>query len=131
MVGLHERSAGAPEGNMMHPIIRPYRPEDFGPVNHVWRRARPTAFPEFQARKGHTSEEDRCYFRNVILVETSILVAEVDGCVIGFMAMTGDVIAHLYVDPDNQRRGIGTSLIASAKSLSPAGLRLSSHLRRM
>ena len=67
----------------MHLIIRPYRSEDFDPTNHVWRRARVAAFPEFQTRKGHTTEEDRCYFRNVILVENSVLVAEVDGRVIG------------------------------------------------
>ena len=57
-------------------------------------------------------------------MENSVLVAEVHGRVIAFMAMTGDLIARLYVDPDNQGRGIGTSLIACAKSLSPSGLRL-------
>jgi ribosomal protein S18 acetylase RimI-like enzyme len=108
----------------MRLIIRPYRPEDFEPVNHVWRRARVTAFPAFQARSGHTAQDDRGYFRNVILVENSVLVAEVDGRVIGFMAMAGDLIAHLYVDPDSQGRGIGTSLIACAKSRSPSSLRL-------
>jgi ribosomal protein S18 acetylase RimI-like enzyme len=40
------------------------------------------------------------------------------------MAIAGDLIDQLYVDPENQRQGVGTSLIASAKALSPSGLRL-------
>ena len=108
----------------MRLIVRPYQAEDFGPINDVWGRARVTAFPEFQARKGHTAEEDRGYFQNVILVEHSVLVAEVDGRAVGFMAIAGDLIDQLYVDPENQRQGVGTSLIAFAKALSPSGLRL-------
>jgi hypothetical protein len=60
-------------------VIRPYRPADFEPVNDLWRRARIAAFPEFQARKGHTAQEDRHYFRTVILVESDLVVADEDG----------------------------------------------------
>ena len=35
-----------------------------------------------------------------------------------------DFIDQLYVDPDHQRKGIGSALIAHAKRLSPSGLRL-------
>jgi ribosomal protein S18 acetylase RimI-like enzyme len=120
-----ERDAEPPvAADTMRLIVRPYRSEDFGPINDVWRRARVTAFPEFQARKGHTAEEDRRYFQNVILVKDSVLVAEVDGRAVGFMAIAGDLIDQLYVDPENQGQGVGTSLIASAKALSPSGLRL-------
>ena len=108
----------------MRVIVRPYLPTDFGPVNDLWRRTRIAAFPEFQARKGHTTEEDRDYFGNVILVKNHVFVAEKAGRVVGFLAMVDDFIDQLYVDPANQRQGIGTSLIAYAKTLSPSGLHL-------
>jgi GNAT superfamily N-acetyltransferase len=105
-------------------IIRPYRPSDFDPVNDLWRRARVQAFPEFQARKGHTADEDRAYFREVILAKNEVWVAEVDAHPRAFIAMAGDFIDQLYVDPVRQRRGIGRALIAHAKRQSPSGLRL-------
>ena len=104
--------------------VRPYRTTDFGPVNDLWRRARVVAFPEFQARKGHSAEEDRAYFGDVILAKNRVYVADMCGRVVGFMAIEDDFIDQLYVDPVNQRQGIGTSLIAHAKTLSPSGLHL-------
>src|SRR5262245_17399603 len=104
--------------------IHAYRPEDFTPVNDLWRRARMAAFPDVQARKGHTAEEDRSYFRTVILTKNAVFVAEAAGRVVGFMAIAGDFIDQLYVDPDCQRQGVGASLISSAKALSPSGLHL-------
>ena len=105
-------------------IIRPYQPEDFAPINDLWRRARVSAFPDFQARKGHTAEEDRAYFRTVILSKNTVFVAEANGRAVGFMAIAGDFIDQLYVDPDSQRQGVGAALISSAKALSPSGLHL-------
>jgi GNAT superfamily N-acetyltransferase len=52
-----------------------------------------------------------------VLVQLWVCVARVDGCAIGFVAL--DVrdpaeIAHLWVLPDRQRRGIGRRLLAAA-----------------
>src|SRR5262249_3093188 len=112
------------EENTMNPIIRPYRPEDFAPINDLWRRARVAAFPDFHARKGHTAEEDRAYFRMVILIKNTVFVAQADGRVVGFIAIAGDFIDQLYVDPDSKRQNVGASLISAAKALSPSGLHL-------
>jgi len=90
----------------------------------VWRRARLEALADFQARKGHTAEEDRAYFRRVILVENEVWVAEVDGRAVGLIARAGDLIDQLYVAPEHQRQGVGQALLAHAKRLSPSGLRL-------
>jgi GNAT superfamily N-acetyltransferase len=109
---------------MSQAIVRLYRPEDFDPVNDLWRRARVQALPEFQARMGHTAEADRAYFRTVVLVKNDVWVAELGGRPAGFMAIACDFIDQLYVDPDHQRRGIGHTLLAHAKQLSPSGLRL-------
>ena len=107
------------------PEIRRYEPPDFDAVNDLWRRSRLRAFPDLQARKGHTAEEDRAYFRDVVLVRHDVWVVELDGRVAGFLAIAGDFIDQLYVDPDHQRKGLGRTLIAHARRLSPSGLRLS------
>ena len=103
-------------------LIRPYRSDDFEVITILWRRARERAFPDFQRRKGHTFEEDQAYFRDVILVNNDVWVAEVDGESVAFMAMAGDFIDQLYVDPDHQRRGFGKVLLDYARSLSPEHL---------
>ena len=102
--------------------IRPYKSDDFETVITPWRRARERAFPDFQRRKGHTFEEDQLYFRDVILVNNDVWVAEVDGVPAAFMAIAGDFIDQLYVAPDYQRIGLGESLIAHAQTLSPRHL---------
>jgi GNAT superfamily N-acetyltransferase len=105
-------------------IIRRYGPDDFDPVNDLWRRARVHAYGDFQARKGHTPEQDRDYFRGVVQVKNDLWVAEIDECPAAFMAIAGDFIDQLFVAPEHQRRGLGAALLAHARGLSPSGLRL-------
>lgn len=102
--------------------IRPYKPADFDAVTSLWRRARELAFPEFQRTKGHTFEEDQAYFRDVILLLNDVWVVEVNGSAAAFMAIAGDFIDQLYVDPDHQRSGLGKALLDHAKALSPEHL---------
>jgi len=104
------------------PLIRPYKSEDFEAVTTLWRRARERAFPDFQRRKGHTFEEDQAYFRDVVLIENHIWVVEMDGQPVAFMAIRDDFIDQLYVHPGYQRLGLGESLLAKARELSPRHL---------
>ena len=103
-------------------IIRPYISDDFSGVTKLWRRAREQAFPDFQRRKGHTFEDDQAYFKDVILVNNDVWVGELGGKPVAFMAIAGDFIDQLYVDPDYQRRGLGEALLDHARSLSPEHL---------
>ena len=105
-------------------LIRRYGPDDFDPVNDLWRRARVRAYGDFQTRKGHTAEQDRDYFRGVVQVKNDLWVAEVDGRPAAFMAIAGDFIDQLFVAPEHQQRGVGAALLAHARGLSPSGLRL-------
>jgi ribosomal protein S18 acetylase RimI-like enzyme len=100
-------------------LIRAYKSDDFTAVTTLWRRAREQAFPEFQRRKGHTFAEDQAYFRDVILVNNDVWVAEMTGNSVAFMAIAGDFIDQLYVDPNYQHRGLGKALLDHARSLSP------------
>ena len=108
----------------MNFLIRSYKPDDFNAVTILWRRARKQAFPDFQRSKGHTFEEDQEYFRDVILVNNDVWVVELDGTPAAFMAIAGDFIDQLYVDPEHQGLGIGKELLEFARSLSPEHLRL-------
>ena len=102
--------------------IRLYIPTDFDAITQLWRQAREVTFTEFMKTKGHTFEEDCAFFQNIILKETDVWVIETNSLVVGFMAIREDFIDQLYVSSDHQRQGIGTRLLAHARTLSPKRL---------
>jgi GNAT superfamily N-acetyltransferase len=104
--------------------IRAYHPDDFAPVTRLWRRAREASLPEFQLAKGYPFEMDCAFFRDHILPDNRVWVAETDGRPVAFMAVKDDFIDQLYVDPDCWRVGVGRALLAYARILSPQRLRL-------
>jgi GNAT superfamily N-acetyltransferase len=69
----------------------------------------------------HTEEETRAFVRDVVVATQEVWVAEEDGRVVGFAALSEDVLMHLYVHPDAQTRGAGGALLARAKERRPAG----------
>jgi len=102
--------------------IRPYENKDFEPVILLWRRSREVSLPEFQKEKGHPFEMDQWYFKEHILKENNVLIAELNGQRVGFMAMREDFIDQLYVDPDHWQMGIGSAFLDHARSISPQHL---------
>jgi ribosomal protein S18 acetylase RimI-like enzyme len=75
--------------------------------------------------KLHTDEETFDFIANSVLREQEVMVAESGGAPAGFIAMAhGNVVEHLYVHPDQQGCGIGTSLLRRAKERMPDGFRL-------
>ena len=69
----------------------------------------------------HTREEDRGFVRDVVLAEQEVWVAEDDGRVVGFVALSDDTLEQLYVHPDAKGTGVGRALLAKAKERRPAG----------
>ncbi|WP_176728071.1 GNAT family N-acetyltransferase [Rhizobium sp. YK2] len=51
----------------------------------------------------------------MVLKGETFLVAETNGSVVGFCSFKGDEIVGLYVDPQNGRQGVGTSLLRVAE----------------
>ncbi len=73
----------------------------------------------------HTDDEHRAFIANVVLPQQDVVVAEDEAGIAGFVAMAhGDLVEHLYVRPERQRRGVGTALLDEAKARMPDGFRL-------
>ena len=71
----------------------------------------------------HTPEEDKRFFAGVV-ADMEVWVAEDDGELLGFAALSEKVLEYIYVEPALHRRGIGSALMARAKERRPHGFRL-------
>ena len=69
----------------------------------------------------HTDEETRDWVRKVMVPGHDVWIAEVDGRVVGFAALAGGLLGHLYVHPDAQNRGVGAALLEIVKREHPDG----------
>jgi GNAT superfamily N-acetyltransferase len=72
----------------------------------------------------YSREDTIAYLIGHVLLHEEVLAAEVNQLVVGFIALEGDRVNHLYVAPAYQGRGIGDKLLAVAKELRPGGLTL-------
>jgi GNAT superfamily N-acetyltransferase len=78
----------------------------------------------------HTPDEDRAFFTGRVVGsgshDVTVAVAEVNrgAEMVGFCAVHGGWIEHLYVTPAWQGAGIGSALLARAMSENPGGLSL-------
>jgi GNAT superfamily N-acetyltransferase len=108
--------------------IRRMRPGEVESVVRLWRRSRDASQPWLEARMGHTAEDDMRFFEGAIVPGNDVWVA-IDAEVVGFLAIKGERLGWLYVDPPAQGKGVGTALLDKAKALSPEGLTLHTHQR--
>lgn len=99
-------------------VIRRAQLDDAGAVAEVFNESFETLtfLPPVRTR-----DERRGYVRDVLLVQQEVWVAEVDGRVVGFAALTSDQLGQFYVHPDAQGRGVGSALLAKAKERRPDG----------
>ena len=97
-------------------------PDDADDITAVFLAARRAAMPWLPEL--HSDEETLAYFARVLAECEVLVVRPRTGRVIGFLALRGDVVDHLYVDPAAQRRGVGSELLAGAQARRPGGLEL-------
>jgi ribosomal protein S18 acetylase RimI-like enzyme len=102
--------------------VIPYAPLFFVPVTRLWHDAFHDAFPALADRFPRPRFER--YFRDVVVARDDVWVVERQARVVGFMALRGDYLSHLFVDPAHQRTGVGTALVTHAMRVSPEGLSL-------
>jgi GNAT superfamily N-acetyltransferase len=102
--------------------LRRARPDDAPAVAEVFLAARADAMAYLPDL--HTDAETHVWIREVVLTGYEVVVAEVGDRLAGFAALDADMLAHLYVHPDLQRRGIGDALLARVREIRPDGFRL-------
>ncbi len=109
--------------------LEPLDSADTAELAALWRRSREGAQPWLEQRMGYTPAEDHAQMRDVIARESDVWVARGGRRLLGFLALAGVRVEHLYVDPTAQSAGIGRVLLARARELSPSELTLFTHRR--
>ena len=97
-------------------MIRAFGEEDLEELLDVWYRASLIAH-SFLSQEFLTAE--RREIADVWLPMAETMVYETDGRVVGFLALIGNEVGAVFVDPDYQGRGIGRSLMDRARESRP------------
>ena len=108
-------------------MIREYTASDLSSTSGVWLRSGQAEYsylPDFQKLNKKTASD---VFSRIIQDECNVWVYEIKDDVVGFMAMDGNYIDRLYVDPKKQKNGIGSAFFDYAKKLYPEGLVFKTH----
>ena len=89
--------------------VRPYAPDDWDAVVEIHDAAR---LDELSWSVGIEAFKDlESTYESEELFAGDVFVAELDGQVAGFLALSDDEITWTYVHPRSYRRGVGTALL--------------------
>jgi ribosomal protein S18 acetylase RimI-like enzyme len=91
--------------------IRVAKPEEREELEELQRRAS-LALPDY--REQLLAHPDAIHLPPAQLANGQVLVAELDGQVVGFAAVVGAELDGLFVMPELWRRGIGAALVDAA-----------------
>ena len=103
--------------------LRPYRTEDEDAAIALWQGTWQQAYPsiDFTARVPWWRER----WRNELVPNASIIVAEQAGALTGFVTIDGSgYLDQLVVSPTHWGSELGNALLDEAKRLSPDGITL-------
>jgi putative acetyltransferase len=92
-------------------MIRKYEERDIEVVVSTWRRASELAHPFLT--KAFLDQED-ANTRNIYLAFAETWVTEVEGTVVGFIALIENEIGGLFLDPDFHGQGLGRDMVDMA-----------------
>lgn len=95
-------------------VLRQATIRDASGIADVHMEARRHAMPYLPEL--HGDEETRSWLEHVVLPTQQVWVAEREGRVIGFAALIGNVLEHLYVYPSEQGTGVGSALLLAAQA---------------
>ncbi|MGW3245934.1 N-acetyltransferase family protein [Streptomyces sp. NPDC001070] len=101
--------------------IRPAAASDADAITAVFLASRAAAMPWLP--RLHSDEETRWWVGNIVLQQCRVWVAEHagTGAALGFAALEGDWLEHLYLRPDARGRGIGALLLDEVLRHHPDG----------
>ncbi|MFD6494154.1 GNAT family N-acetyltransferase [Streptomyces sp. NPDC060188] len=103
--------------------IRYAQEADAAVIARVHMTSRSSAMPYLPPQKRDHEQVTR-WVRDVLFVECRVWVAVCDAEVVGYAALDGDMLEHLYLRPDVRRRGVGTLLLDEVRRHSPDGMSL-------
>jgi GNAT superfamily N-acetyltransferase len=97
-------------------------PGDADEIARIFMASRRDALPYLPEL--HTDEDTHDFFARIVMRDDDVWLAKSGGEILGFVAVKPGWVDHLYLRPGHYRRGIGSLLLAKAKSLQPGGLTL-------
>jgi putative acetyltransferase len=92
-------------------MIRKYKDEDIDELILSWRKATELAHPFLTPG---FLEKEAYNVQNVYPVLAEIWVTEIDGAVVGFIALVENDIGGLFLDPRYHGRGLGRAMVDKA-----------------
>lgn len=102
--------------------VRPYAPSDWDAVVSIHDAAR---LDELRSSVGVEAFKDlESTYESEELFAGEVWVAELDGQVAGFLALSDDEVTWTYVHPRHYRRGVGTALLRHVTEASTTRLEL-------
>jgi putative acetyltransferase len=112
--------------------VRDFCEADFDELVALWHETNHLSYPYVHVQQEHTLADARRYFRNNILADCSVWIAESSvNQYLGLLALSGPWIRQLTVFQPFQRQGVGTALLQQARKHSPRQLRLYTFQRNM
>jgi len=67
----------------------------------------------------HTPDEDFAFIRDIVLPRQQVTVAEAGPRIVGFIAVSSELVEQLYLDPAWTGQGIGSRLLCQATAGMP------------
>jgi ribosomal protein S18 acetylase RimI-like enzyme len=98
-------------------------PHDAEAIAALWWRTRQVSVPAIPAPV-HDEGDVKRWVADVLIPAGGTWVVERGGDVVAMMTLRGSDIDQLYVAPDHQHQGLGTTLVDLARELSPGELDL-------
>lgn len=97
-------------------MIRKYKTSDLERVYSIWLQASSIAHPFLEAS---FVEKIKVAMKDIYIPNSKTWVHEEENVVQGFVGMMGNEIGGLFISPDHQAKGIGTSLVNHVRDLYP------------
>ncbi len=104
-------------------VIRPADAADAAVIARIHMTSRAATMPYLPPQTRNHSEVTR-WVEDVLLKACRTWVAVRDAEILGYAALEGDTLEHLYLQPDVRRQGIGTLLLDEVRRHSPGGVSL-------